>query len=108
MFGEDAKMKALAALALAVALMAGTATAFAQPSNQEDLYPSGPRDATTPDYSSYTGRPEALNCVDMGTQANAQSVLRADPNDPLQLDSDRNGIACEINPEPRDLNPVRR
>ena len=40
--------------------------------------------------------------------ADAQAVLRADPSDPNQLDRDRDGIACESNPPPRDLVPVPR
>jgi hypothetical protein len=116
-------MNRVAAAAFALALLlTGTASVSAQrgdPSAPGGKSPTanGPNgiplmipgtDATVPNYDTYTGRPEAMNCLDAGTQANAQAMLRADPSDPLQLDSDRNGIACEINPEPRDLTPVRR
>ncbi|MFN8521838.1 MAG: hypothetical protein U0821_01895 [Chloroflexota bacterium] len=61
-----------------------------------------------PNYAAYAGRAEAINCLDIGSQADAQALLRADASDPRQLDSDRDGIACEANPEPLDLNPVTR
>lgn len=61
-----------------------------------------------PSYEAYIGRPEAINCLDMGSQANAQEVLRSDPSDPMQLDSDRDGIACEANSEPHDMARVPR
>jgi hypothetical protein len=35
------------------------------------------------------------NCSDFSTQADAQSVLDADPSDPNHLDADHDGIACE-------------
>jgi hypothetical protein len=41
-------------------------------------------------------------------EAQAQAVLRAEPRDPNRLDADRDGIACENNPPPRDLVPVQR
>jgi len=34
--------------------------------------------------------------------------LRADPTDPNKLDTNRDGIACESNPAPKDLTPVQR
>jgi alpha-tubulin suppressor-like RCC1 family protein len=49
-----------------------------------------------------------LDCADFASQAAAQAVLRMDPGDPNLLDADRDGIACEANPAPRDLEPVRR
>jgi hypothetical protein len=116
-------MNRRAAVAIALALLlTGSTSVSAQrgdPSTPGGEAPTanGPRgipslipgtDAPTPNYEAYTGRPEAMNCLDAGTQANAQAILRADPSDPLQLDSDRNGIACEINPAPRDSAPVRR
>ena len=48
------------------------------------------------------------DCRDFRSQAHAQAVLRADPSDPNGLDHDRDGIACEGNPSPRDLVPVAR
>lgn len=41
-------------------------------------------------------------------QAEAQAVLRADPTDPNRLDADRDGVACETRPVPRDREPVER
>lgn len=40
--------------------------------------------------------------------AQSQAVLRADPSDPNRLDADYDGIACENNRVPRDLDPVER
>ncbi len=56
----------------------------------------------------YLDQGDAYNCADFPSQAAAQSVLRADPSDPNRLDADRDGIACERNPSPRDLDPVPR
>ena len=39
-----------------------------------------------------------LNCSDFATQAEAQAVLVADPEDPNDLDSDDDGSACEGRP----------
>jgi hypothetical protein len=54
------------------------------------------------------GQGNRYNCSDFKTQADAQAVLRADPSDPNKLDSDGDGIACESNPDPRDLVKVPR
>jgi hypothetical protein len=44
----------------------------------------------------YLGQGNRYGCQDFASQANAQAVLRADPSDPNQLDTNqRNGIACE-------------
>jgi len=56
----------------------------------------------------YLGQGDKYNCTDFASQAQAQSVLRADPSDPNVLDGNRDGIACEGNPAPRDLTPVPR
>ncbi len=56
----------------------------------------------------YIGQGNRYNCPDFASQAQAQVVLRADPRDPNQLDADKDGIACENNPAPRDLVPVPR
>jgi hypothetical protein len=46
----------------------------------------------------YLNQGNAWGCRDFASQANAQAVLRADPSDPNQLDTNpRNGIACETN-----------
>lgn len=48
-----------------------------------------------------------LNCDDFATQAAAQAELRSDPSDPYDLDgNDDDGIACETNSGPYDLDPV--
>lgn len=60
------------------------------------------------DPARYIGQGNKYNCGDFRSQAEAQAVLRADPSDPNQLDSDRDGIACETNPAPKDLNRVPR
>jgi hypothetical protein len=56
----------------------------------------------------YVGQGNRYNCSDFKSQADAQAVLRADPSDPNRLDTDRDGIACESNPDPRDLVKVPR
>jgi hypothetical protein len=57
----------------------------------------------------YIGQGNRYNCGDFASQAQAQAVLRADPRDPNALDgNDNDGIACEGNAAPRDLNPVAR
>ncbi len=74
--------------------------------------PAAPREQPpdTPgfDPTHYLGQGNRFNCADFASQADAQAVLRADPTDPNQLDSDRDGVACESNRAPRDLTPVPR
>jgi hypothetical protein len=60
------------------------------------------------DPAPYLGQGDAYNCADFASQADAQAVLRADPSDPNGLDRDKDGIACETRPLPRDLVPVPR
>ncbi len=48
------------------------------------------------------------SCRDFASQAAAQSYLRFYPDDPSNLDPDRNGIACEDNPPPYETHPVKR
>lgn len=48
------------------------------------------------------------NCSDFSSQAAAQAELRARPSDPYGLDRDKDGIACESNKAPKDLNRVPR
>lgn len=69
-----------------------------------------PDPAATPgfDPTTYIGQGDRFNCSAFASQAQAQAVLRADPRDPNRLDGDRDGIACEANPAPRDLSPVAR
>jgi len=56
----------------------------------------------------YLGKGNAFNCSSFKSQSQAQAVLRADPSDPNGLDTDRDGIACESFPAPKDLVPVPR
>ncbi|MSQ24420.1 MAG: excalibur calcium-binding domain-containing protein [Chloroflexi bacterium] len=56
----------------------------------------------------YIGHGDIANCGDFPSQAYAQAVLRADPSDPNKLDTDRDGIACESRPNPKDLVRVPR
>lgn len=78
--------------------------------------PPGPPPSAAPappppsgfDPSGYVKLGDAFNCSDFKSQADAQAVLRAAPSDPNKLDTDRDGIACENNPAPKDLNPVPR
>jgi hypothetical protein len=58
--------------------------------------------------SAYLGQGDAFNCKDFASQADAQAVLRADPFDPNNLDTDIDGIACESNRLPKDLVAVPR
>ncbi len=48
----------------------------------------------------------SLNCDDFDSQAEAQDELRANPDDPDNLDDDNDGIACETLSPPRDEDPV--
>ncbi|HZO25613.1 MAG TPA: hypothetical protein VFH48_06415 [Chloroflexota bacterium] len=52
---------------------------------------------TAPPWSPFTyiGQGDAFNCETFQSQAQAQAVLRADPTDPNNLDTDFDGIACE-------------
>ena len=56
----------------------------------------------------YIGKGNKFNCEDFSSQAEAQAVLRADPNDPNELDRDYDGVACERNKKPEDKTPVPR
>ena len=60
------------------------------------------------DPARYLNQGDRYNCSDFQSQADAQAVLRADPTDPNRLDTDRDGIACESNPPPRDTVRVPR
>lgn len=60
------------------------------------------------DPTPFIGQGDIANCPDFASQADAQAVLRADPTDPNKLDADKDGIACETRPNPKDLEPVAR
>jgi micrococcal nuclease len=64
---------------------------------------SKPSDASVPKTTPQTNQLPACvntncNCSDFKTQAEAQRVLKAFPNDPFRLDHDKDGIACESLP----------
>ncbi len=60
------------------------------------------RNAENVNANSQSGLPACTqsdcNCSDFRTQAEAQQVLSAFPNDPFKLDKDHDGIACESLP----------
>lgn len=58
----------------------------------------------------YIEKGKIFGCLFYKNQSQAQAVLRADPSDPNQLDTDRDGIACNQLPikEPYDRTPVAR
>lgn len=62
--------------------------------------------ATSFDSRAYIGQGDSYSCEDFANQAQSQAVLRADPKDPNYLDMDRDGLACENRPGPRDVTPV--
>jgi hypothetical protein len=100
-------VKVLAAAAFAFVLLAWPPAALAQVGEEPAPTPA------SPDFypSKYLGQGNVFNCPDFVSQADAQAVLRADPNDPNKLDTDRphpDGIACESNPAPFDAVPVPR
>lgn len=88
----------------AILLALTTAPAAAQETSEPAPPPA------SPDFypAQFIGAGDAYNCGDFISQADAQAVLRADPSDPNQLDRDRDGVACETRPLPRDLAPVPR
>jgi hypothetical protein len=88
--------------AFALLLLVSPAVALAQEVPVVDTSPGPPNEI------SYAGRREGINCPDFATQADAQAMLRSDPTDPSELDTDRDGIACELNPAPYDKVPVPR
>ena len=104
-------MKLLSAAALALALLFAPTMSFAQETVTASEAPA-PAPASPAFYpSKYLGQGDAFNCADFVSQADAQAVLRADPSDPNQLDTDRprpDGVACESNRAPFDRVAVPR
>ena len=89
-------------LLAAILLIASATPASAQetpapPPASPDFYPG-----------QYLSQGDAFNCAAFISQADAQAVLRADPTDPNQLDTDLDGLACESNRAPRDVVLVPR
>lgn len=60
------------------------------------------------DPNRYLGQGNLYECSSFDSQAEAQAVLRADPTDPNVIDRNRDGLACEDNPPPRDTERVPR
>jgi hypothetical protein len=70
--------------------------------NDRDFSPVQ-RSSGTFDPRHYLGQGDRYGCNSFASQAQAQAVLRADPSDPNQLDTDpRNGVACESREASRD------
>jgi hypothetical protein len=95
--------------AVAVARAVDTAPAAPPPPGaapQPTPTPAAPAVALSFDPTRYIGQGDGYNCSNFATQAEAQAVLRADPRDPNKLDGDNDGIACETNPSPRDIDRV--
>lgn len=70
---------------------------------------SPPQTSVKPfDPKKFIGQGDHYDCKHFSSQARAQAVLRADARDPNKLDRDRDGIACEDNPAPRDEVKVKR
>ena len=89
----------------------GGAPATARPKPATSPAAPSPTAVAAPDDfdpSRYLGQGNAYNCSHFRSQAEAQAVLRADPSDPNVIDQDRDGIACEANPPPRDTTRVPR
>ena len=113
-------MRTLVALLLALGLTTLPATSFGQEEGETPAEPSSDvaTEVVAPPPASpgfvpakYLGQGDAYNCADFVSQADAQAVLRADPSDPNQLDTDRprpDGVACESNRAPFDRAPVLR
>ena len=104
-------MKLLSAAALALMLLLAPTESLAQATATTKEIPAPP--PASPDFypSRYLSQGDAFNCADFDSQADAQAVLRADPSDPNQLDTDRprpDGVACEGNRAPFDRVPVQR
>ncbi|MEV7829693.1 excalibur calcium-binding domain-containing protein [Streptomyces subrutilus] len=60
------------------------------------------------DVAPYVHQGHVVDCGAFKAQADAQTVLRADPLDPNGLDPDGDGIACPNLPAPKDGKPVHR
>ncbi|MFG2621179.1 hypothetical protein ACGFXC_26540 [Streptomyces sp. NPDC048507] len=108
---------ALAVVAVAVGVVVFVRGGFdsdaqARKPEREWCTPGTPRTVLCPngkvfDAKEYTTHGAAFECLNFASQADAQAVLRADPNDPNHLD-DGSGVACRGLPEPRDTTPIAR
>lgn len=104
---------AVCAVALVVvALLTRGGSDAAAPAQKPDpaCTPGTPRTSLCPhnkpfDAGVYLIHGDAFDCLNFANQADAQSVLRADPSDPNHLD-DGGGVACRGLPGPRDTRPV--
>ncbi|MEV7726266.1 hypothetical protein AB0P15_16160 [Streptomyces sp. NPDC087917] len=104
---------ALVAVALVVVTLArggSDAAAPAQKSDPEWCTPGTQRTALCPrskvfDAKEYATHGDSFECGNFASQADAQAVLRTNPDDPNHLD-DGGGVACRGLPQPRDTKPV--
>jgi hypothetical protein len=94
------------ATATAIATVTPAPTSTLAPTAMATPASSGLRPGFNP--QEYLGQGDRYNCSDFRTQAEAQAVLRANARDPNVLDPDNDGLACEANPPPVDLQPVPR
>lgn len=81
-------------------------TAGPAPTSTPRPAPTAAPAAAAPPSNSTPG--DIYNCADFASQAAAQAYLRQYPSDPSRLDADKDGIACESNRTPKDLNKVPR
>jgi hypothetical protein len=92
----------------AVSTLNPTTPPTTRPQTNPPASTARPTTASGFDPNQYVGQGDRYNCADFASQARAQAVLRAAPSDPNRLDTDRDGIACESNPSPKDLVKVPR
>lgn len=86
---------------------ASVASQPAPPASGATTVPTSATPATQPPVAAAIPG-DIYNCSDFKSQADAQAYLRMYPSDPSKLDTDKDGIACENNPAPRDTNRVPR
>lgn len=80
-------MKLISPAVLALSLLFAPSTSFAQETGPvEEPAPPPASPGFYP--SAYLVGYDAFNCADFASQADAQAMLRADPTDPNQLDTD--------------------
>ncbi|MER5867067.1 hypothetical protein [Kitasatospora sp. NPDC002040] len=105
---------AVVALAVVALVRDGSdAAAEAQRSDPAWCTPGTQRSALCPhgkefEPKEYATHGDAFECVNFASQADAQAVLRANPEDPNHLDDEGGGVACRGLPAPRDTRPVIR
>jgi micrococcal nuclease len=73
----------------------GGATPTATPTPTDDPADTGGGGLETPTPSNDGDLPDPYDCGDFDSQDVAQQILDNNPDDPSELDSDRDGMACE-------------